>query len=145
MSSVLSFYHRDEVLPYYAGDNAQARALAANDFKYWDLMRRAVERGLRIFDYGRSKRDTGSFDFKKNWGFEPQPLHYEFALLRGDRNPAEQSCEPEVPRVHQAVAPPATAGGQRARAFDRAQPGLSAAHGTAALPGPPDPVPAQQG
>ncbi len=55
-----------------------ARALAANDFKYWELMRRAVERGLRVFDYGRSKRGTGSFDFKKNWGFEPQPLHYEY-------------------------------------------------------------------
>lgn len=82
LSSVLSFYFRDEVLPYYAGDHIQARALAANDFKYWELMRRACNRGFRTFDYGRSKRGTGSFDFKKNWGFEPQPLHYEYLLLR---------------------------------------------------------------
>jgi hypothetical protein len=32
VSSVLSFYFRDEVLPYYAGDDLDARALAANDF-----------------------------------------------------------------------------------------------------------------
>ena len=70
----MSFYFRDEVLPYYAGDTAAARDLAANDFKYWELMRRACERGVRVFDYGRSKRGTGSFDFKKNWGFEPTPL-----------------------------------------------------------------------
>ena len=37
LSSVLSFYFRDEVLPYYAGDDEAARDLAANDFKYWDL------------------------------------------------------------------------------------------------------------
>ncbi len=32
LSSVLSFYFRDEVLPYYAGDKVAARELAANDF-----------------------------------------------------------------------------------------------------------------
>jgi FemAB-related protein (PEP-CTERM system-associated) len=34
VSGVLSFYFRDEVLPYYAGDTVHARELAANDFKY---------------------------------------------------------------------------------------------------------------
>ena len=84
LSSVLSFYFRDEVLPYYAGDDEAARELAANDFKYWELMRRACARGLRTFDYGRSKQGTGSFAFKKNWGFEPQPLHYEYRLYKRD-------------------------------------------------------------
>ena len=49
---------------------------------YWDLMRRACERGLRIFDYGRSKRDVGSYRFKKHWGFSPEPLFYEYYLVR---------------------------------------------------------------
>jgi FemAB-related protein (PEP-CTERM system-associated) len=91
VSSVLSFYFRDEVLPYYGGGTAAARELAGNDFMYWEVMRRACERGIRVFDYGRSKRGTGSFDFKRNWGFEPQPLHYEYRLVRGkcvpDHNP----------------------------------------------------------
>ncbi|MDP3086383.1 MAG: FemAB family PEP-CTERM system-associated protein, partial [Rubrivivax sp.] len=65
LSSVMSFYFRDEVLPYYAGDDEAARDLAANDFKYWELMRRACARGLALFDYGRSKQGTGSFAFKK--------------------------------------------------------------------------------
>ena len=82
LSSVLSFYFRDEVLPYYAGDDEAARDLAANDFKYWELMRRACARGLKVFDYGRSKLGTGPYAFKKNWGFEPKPLHYEFCLYK---------------------------------------------------------------
>lgn len=87
LSSVLSFYFRDEVLPYYAGDEISARDLAANDFKYWELMRRSCERGLKIFDYGRSKQGTGSYSFKKNWGFEPESLHYEYCLYRRESIP----------------------------------------------------------
>lgn len=95
VSSVLSFYFRDEVLPYYAGDAPAARGLAGNDFKYWELMRRACERGLKVFDYGRSKRGTGSFDFKKNWGFEPQPLHYEYRLYGRDSVPQNNPSNPK--------------------------------------------------
>lgn len=87
LSSVLSFYFRDEVLPYYAGDDKAARDVAANDFKYWELIRRACARGLKVFDYGRSKAGTGSYAFKKNWGFEPAPLHYEYCLYKRDAIP----------------------------------------------------------
>lgn len=87
LSSVMSFYFRDEVLPYYAGDDLAARDLAANDFKYWELMRRSCARGLKVFDYGRSKQGTGPYAFKKNWGFEPQPLHYEYRLYNRDSVP----------------------------------------------------------
>jgi FemAB-related protein (PEP-CTERM system-associated) len=87
LSSVLSFYFRDEVLPYYAGDDEAARDLAANDFKYWELMRRSCARGLKVFDYGRSKQGTGPYNFKKNWGFEPTPLHYEYRLYKRDAVP----------------------------------------------------------
>ena len=82
LSSVLSFYFRDEVLPYYAGDDESAREQAANDFKYWELMRRACVRGLKTFDFGRSKQGTGSYAFKKNWGFQPTQLHYEYCLYK---------------------------------------------------------------
>lgn len=95
LSSVLSFYFRDEVLPYYAGDDEAARALAANDFKYWELMRRACARGLKVFDYGRSKQGTGPYAFKKNWGFEPQPLSYEFRLFKRDGIPQNNPNNPK--------------------------------------------------
>jgi FemAB-related protein (PEP-CTERM system-associated) len=95
VSSVLSFYFRDEVLAYYGGDLTDARDLAANDFKYWELLRRACARGYKVFDYGRSKRDTGPFDFKKNWGFVPQPLAYEYKLLKRDAIPQNNPSNPK--------------------------------------------------
>jgi FemAB-related protein (PEP-CTERM system-associated) len=95
VSGVMSFYFRDEVLPYYAGDTIEARDLAANDFKYWDLMQRACANGVRVFDYGRSKQGTGSFDFKKNWGFEPVSMPYEFRLLKRETVPQNNPLNPK--------------------------------------------------
>lgn len=95
LSSVLTFYFRDEVLPYYAGDDLDAREFAANDFKYWELMRRACERGYRLFDYGRSKVGTGPYHFKKNWGFEPRPLSYEYRLYKRDSIPQNNPMNPK--------------------------------------------------
>lgn len=95
VSSVLNFWFRDEVLPYYGGGTLQAREVAGYDFLYWDLMCRAAERGCRIFDYGRSKIDTGSYSFKKNWGFEPEPLHYEYHLVRARQMPDINPTNPK--------------------------------------------------
>lgn len=95
ISGVMNFYFRDEVLPYYGGGTSEARNLASNDFMYWELMRRACERGYKIFDFGRSKRNTGSFDFKKNWGFEPQQLHYEYQLHQAKAIPEHNPLNPK--------------------------------------------------
>ena len=95
VSSVLTFYFRDEVLPYYAGDRESARHLAANDFKYWELMRMSCERGYRIFDFGRSKLGTGQYDFKRNWGFEPESLHYEYYLVNATSVPEHNPLNPK--------------------------------------------------
>ncbi len=95
VASVMSFHFRDEVLPYYGGGTRAARALKANDYMYWEVMRRACLRGARVFDYGRSKVGTGSYRFKKHWGFEPQPLHYEYHLVKARRVPDVNPLNPK--------------------------------------------------
>ena len=93
---MLNFYFRDEVLPFYGGGVRVARALAANDFMYWEVMRRACERGYRVFDFGRSKIGTGSYAFKCNWGFEPTPLVYQFRLAAGRSVPDLNPLNPKL-------------------------------------------------
>ena len=95
VSSVMSFVFRDQVLPYYGGGTREARALAANDFMYWEVMRRACERGLKWFDFGRSKVGTGAYHFKKNWGFQPTPLTYSYWLRRLDEVPDINPLNPK--------------------------------------------------
>ena len=58
-------------------------------------MRRGCARGLKVFDFGRSKRGTGSFDFKKNWGFEATPLVYEYFLVTDETVPEINPLNPK--------------------------------------------------
>ena len=98
VSTVLSFFFRGEVLPYYGGAAPIARSCGAYDLLYWDVMRRAAVRGCRVFDFGRSKIGTGSYAFKKNWGFVPQPLTYEFRLRAGAAVPDLNPLNPKYRR-----------------------------------------------
>ncbi|GMR06944.1 MAG: FemAB family PEP-CTERM system-associated protein [Gammaproteobacteria bacterium] len=95
IAGVMSFYFRDEVIPYYGGSLPVSRALKGNDFMYWELMKRSCEQGIRTFDYGRSKIGTGPYSFKKNWGFTPEPLHYEYYLVKSDRIPEVNPMNPK--------------------------------------------------
>ena len=95
LASVLNFYFRDGVIPFYGGGVRVARALAANDFMYWEVMRRACERGCRVFDFGRSKVGTGAYAFKRNWGFAPTPLTYQFRLANGGKVPDLSPLNPK--------------------------------------------------
>ncbi|MGH7847854.1 MAG: FemAB family XrtA/PEP-CTERM system-associated protein, partial [Candidatus Binatia bacterium] len=74
VAGVLTFFYKDQVLPYYGGSLPNYRHVAPNDFMYWELMSFGAAHGYRVFDFGRSKRETGSFDFKRHWGFEPMAL-----------------------------------------------------------------------
>ncbi|WP_288416069.1 FemAB family XrtA/PEP-CTERM system-associated protein [uncultured Novosphingobium sp.] len=76
IASVLSLYWRGAVMPYWGGGTWDARRLRANDRMYYELMLHARRRGCDRFDFGRSKTNSGAYHFKRNWGFEPEPLSY---------------------------------------------------------------------
>jgi len=81
VAGVVSFLYRDTILPYYAGAGPEAPGLAANNLMYWELMRYAAQAGFRWFDFGRSKRNTGSFAFKSQWNMTVEPLDYQVFLV----------------------------------------------------------------
>ena len=81
VSGVISFFFRDAILPYFAGASPAAPRLAANNYMYWQLMTLAAKRGIRLFDFGRSKKNTGAFAFKSQWGMTPEALKYQVYLV----------------------------------------------------------------
>ncbi len=95
VASLMSFYDENTVYPYYAGGIPAARQWGAHDFMYYDLMCRARKKGIKFFDFGRSKVGTGPFKFKKNWGFTPTFMEYQYFSAdrseRRDISPANSS------------------------------------------------------
>ena len=78
VTGTISFVFGDTLMPYILGADERIRCDGAANLLYWSVMERAVQSGLRRFDYGRSRADNrGAVGFKKNQGFEPQPLEYQ--------------------------------------------------------------------
>ncbi|GAA0280002.1 FemAB family PEP-CTERM system-associated protein [Alteraurantiacibacter aestuarii] len=100
VASVLSLYHNGAVLPYWGGGTWAARSLRANDVMYFELMRHARGRGCTHFDFGRSKTGSGAYSFKKNWGFEPEPLSYASwtapGVARRDADPTSEALAARI-------------------------------------------------
>ena len=87
IAGVLCFYFRDQVLPYYAGALAEYYRDAPNNFMYWNLIEQSSKEGIRHFDFGRSKRGTGSYDFKSAWSMTVTELPYRYHLVKSTAVP----------------------------------------------------------
>ena len=101
VSAVLTFFFRDQVLPYYGASDPEYNPLAPNNFMYYDLMCWGGRQGYRVFDFGRSKKDIGgSYDFKAHWGMTERPLPYEILLVKRKELPNFSPANPafDLPR-----------------------------------------------
>lgn len=101
VASVLSLYHDGAVLPYWGGGTRAARQLRANELMYFALMGHARRRGCTLFDFGRSKTGSGPYQYKRNWGFEPQPLEYASWTAAGAR---PRDADPTSPAFARKIA-----------------------------------------
>ena len=94
VAAVLTFYFRDQALPYYGAADERYNAQAPTTFMYFDLMRWAGQNGYRTFDFGRSKIDSASGQFKSRWGLVETPLPYEMLLVKRTSLPNNSPTNP---------------------------------------------------
>lgn len=87
IAGVLCFYFKNQVLPYYGGALAEYYKDSPNNFMYWSLMAQSCKEGLTEFDFGRSKRETGSYHFKSAWSMKMEALPYRYQLVRAREVP----------------------------------------------------------
>lgn len=100
VAAVMSFRFRDQILPYYGASDPAYHAMAPNNFMYFDLMRVAGRQGFHLFDFGRSKIQSGSHDFKAHWGMQRRELPYEMLLGKRKQLP---DYSPNSPKFQLAI------------------------------------------
>ena len=71
--------YRDTVEIPWASSLMKYNQFRPNTLLYWHAIKRACEDGYTTFDFGRSSPDSGTFEFKRQWGCEPAPLHWYYA------------------------------------------------------------------
>jgi FemAB-related protein (PEP-CTERM system-associated) len=95
VAAVWTLFFMDEVIPYYGGSIREYNRLGVNNFMYWMLIKYGCENGFRIYDFGRSKKGTGSFDFKRRWGQVMSDLPYQYYLVRQKSLPDTSPLNPK--------------------------------------------------
>lgn len=75
------------------------RSANANMLMYWHLLERAVQRRQKVFDFGRSSKDSPTFKFKEQWGAQPEPAVWQYYLRTG----GETQMRPDNPRYQRVI------------------------------------------
>jgi FemAB-related protein (PEP-CTERM system-associated) len=84
--------YRSAIENPWASSLREHRSLNPNMLLYWTMLKDAIARGYRVFDFGRSTPNEGTYSFKKQWGAVESPFFWEYVLERGaslpDHSPA---------------------------------------------------------
>jgi FemAB-related protein (PEP-CTERM system-associated) len=81
IGGILLISFQDTVHWYCGAGLHQYKSLAPISLLVWEAIRSACERGFAQFDFGRSRWDSGTSFFKRQWRAQPVPLHYEYHLM----------------------------------------------------------------
>jgi FemAB-related protein (PEP-CTERM system-associated) len=95
MAVSMNLYFKGEMHTYHAAADARFSAFAPNMYMYFDHLRWASANGYHTFDFGRSKRNTGAFEFKTHWNTTMRPLPYEVILIRRKELPNFSPANPK--------------------------------------------------
>lgn len=75
--------------------------LSVNMLMYWEALNFAVTNNYDYFDFGRSTKDAGTYQFKKQWGALPRQSYWHYWLSPGKEMP---SLNPYNPKYAAAIA-----------------------------------------
>jgi FemAB-related protein (PEP-CTERM system-associated) len=100
MAVSLNIFFRGDMHTYHAAADTRFNALGPNTFMYFDHLRWAGQNGYTTFDFGRCKRGTGVFEFKKHWNTTMRELPYEIILVKRKSLP---NFSPTNPRFRLAI------------------------------------------
>lgn len=86
-AALLTHFRDRTEIPWAASLHA-LRSTSVNMRLYWECLLYAISRGSRVFDFGRSTVDSGTYQFKLQWGGRPRQLHWVYPLAAGEPEPA---------------------------------------------------------
>lgn len=87
IAGTLIIKHKKTLFDPFVSSLKKYNFLRPNNFMYWEAIKLGCRDGLAYFDLGRSTKGTGAFNFKLQWGAEPQNLSYQYIFQRSSRIP----------------------------------------------------------
>jgi len=84
---------RDIVSIPWASTLREYNSNSPNMLLYWGFLEYVSNNGFKIFDFGRSTPDEGTYKFKEQWGAKPSPLYWYIEGLKDQDQPVFSTGE----------------------------------------------------
>ncbi|HSL20177.1 MAG TPA: GNAT family N-acetyltransferase [Vicinamibacterales bacterium] len=76
VGGLIALAFKDRVAVPWATSLREYFSLCPNMLLYWETLRAACREGFRRFEFGRSSRHSGTYQFKCQWGAQEEPLFW---------------------------------------------------------------------
>lgn len=95
IAGAFSYAFGDVIEVPSASSLREHRALCLNHLLYWSIITSAIDEGRKVFDFGRSSPNDGTYHFKEQWGAVPEQLWWEYRLTADATIPADDRQSPK--------------------------------------------------
>lgn len=95
---ILTF--KDTMISGWAASDSRFLNKNPNNILYWETIKYGCENGYKYFDFGRSIKGSGTYNFKKKWATTPKQLHYSFYLNKAREIPR---VDPHNPKYEKSI------------------------------------------
>lgn len=83
VGGLIAVLYKGTVLVPWASSLREYFSKCPNNLLYWDAIQDGCKRGCTQFDFGRSTINSGTYDFKKQWGAQPRQLYWQMLNTDG--------------------------------------------------------------
>ena len=94
IAAALLLRFKKTLIFHSAASNKKHLHLCPNNMVYWKSIELACLQGYERLDFGRSRENSGTFHFKRQWGAEPEQTYYQYFLMW---TPTMQSMPRQLP------------------------------------------------
>lgn len=86
IGGAVGIYHNDTLEVPWASSRREYFQYCPNNLLYWELLKKSLNKCVKLFSFGRSNLNSTTYKFKKQWGTEDIMLSYSYlASLYDDK------------------------------------------------------------
>jgi FemAB-related protein (PEP-CTERM system-associated) len=87
VGGLICLLFRDTATVFWSSSLREYFSRCPNNLLYWTALQYAYDQGCKWFDFGRSSRGSGTYDFKRQWGAQPFQIHWQVLNASGAARP----------------------------------------------------------
>jgi FemAB-related protein (PEP-CTERM system-associated) len=78
VGGAVCFVYKNTLMVPWSSSRRDYFSKRPNHLLFWEAMQYGCNYGLKLFDFGRSSKDSGTYIFKAQWGAQPVQLHWVY-------------------------------------------------------------------